>query len=86
MTVQGQVKITTGTVNFTSTEQYLCPDLLRLENIGAADNARGKIVRWMVTPDAPALRGTWGSSHGGRYILAEQPDADGVVFAQWEAV
>jgi hypothetical protein len=29
----------------TASPQYLCPDLLRYEQIGAADNARGRVVR-----------------------------------------
>ena len=29
----------------TSTSTYLCPDLLRLSDVGAADNWRGHVVR-----------------------------------------
>ena len=36
----GQLSDTTTTVS-----QYVCPDLLRYEQIGAADNWRGRVVR-----------------------------------------
>jgi hypothetical protein len=34
-----------GQVGFTFTHTALCPDLLRLSQIGEADNFRGRVVR-----------------------------------------
>jgi len=40
-------QITTSPATFGTllTPEHLCPDLLRYENIGAADGARGRVVR-----------------------------------------
>ena len=41
-TTFGTLNITLGTL---LTPDHLCPDLLRYENIGAADGWRGRVVR-----------------------------------------
>jgi hypothetical protein len=45
----GQLQVrrstTTPMFTFTSTLSAICPDLLSLDEIGAADNLRGRVVR-----------------------------------------
>lgn len=46
---------------------YLCPDLLRYEQIGAADNLRGRVVRlffWLMR---------WWPGEGGRVVDGGAP-------------
>jgi hypothetical protein len=60
----------TSTHTVTSAAQYLCPDLLRYEQIGAADNLRGRVVRlfflclrvWPPASGDPLLNGMNASS------------------------
>lgn len=43
----------------TTTQTYLCPDLLRYEQIGAADNWRGRVVRgffWLMRCWTPSIK------------------------------
>lgn len=43
----------------TGSEQWLCPDLLRWEQIGAADGLRGRVVRaffWLLRAWPPGGR------------------------------
>lgn len=42
ITISGGGAHTVGTL---LTPEHLCPDLLRYENIGAADGMRGRVVR-----------------------------------------
>lgn len=48
-----------GTINQTFTTARLCPDLLRYDQIGVADNWRGRTIRaffWLMRAWPPTLR------------------------------